>query len=263
MPETSSAQHPAGAAASEKNERLRLKLATGGILLALAIVVTVLRFHRLDELPPGLANDEGLEGWLALRVLQGEHAVFFPVSKGRAASNIYALAFSTALFGRTLWAMHLPTALGSAGMVFALFSLGRVLFGRDRSGRSAPWQGLFIGGVGAGLLAVSLGQTVTGRNSFNNVPHMTLLICLVSDAALEGVANDSKPAQSLADSVGRGLRRFAALYLYSGAFCFFTVSLVWIELSPAFWFRHRRGKTNQPAETGACREQVCSWARRQ
>ncbi len=177
MPETSSAQHPAGAAASEKNERLRLKLATGGILLALAIVVTVLRFHRLDELPPGLANDEGLEGWLALRVLQGEHAVFFPVSKGRAASNIYALAFSTALFGRTLWAMHLPTALGSAGMVFALFSLGRVLFGRDRSGRSAPWQGLFIGGVGAGLLAVSLGQTVTGRNSFNNVPHMTLLIC--------------------------------------------------------------------------------------
>ncbi len=178
MSESSSAQHPAAAPASEERERLRLKWATAAILVALAIVVMVLRFHRLDQLPPGIKNDEGLDGWLALRVLEGEHAVFFPVSKGRPASNIYGLAFSTALFGRTLFAMHLPAALGSAGMVFVLFWLGRVLFRRDSSGRPAPWRGLFIGAVCAGLMAVSLGQTVVGRTSYSTVPHMTMLICL-------------------------------------------------------------------------------------
>ena len=178
MPETASAQHPAGAAGSEENERLRIKLATGGALLALAVVVMVLRFHRLSEIPPGLFNDEGVDGSLALQVLRGEHALFFPVNRGRTASAIYALALSTSLLGRTLVAMHLPTALGSAGIVFVVFWLGRLLFGQDKSGRSAPWQGLFIGGVGAGLTAVSIGQTIIGRTSYNKVTHMTLLLCL-------------------------------------------------------------------------------------
>ena len=178
MPETESAQHPAGAAASEERERLRLKWATAAILVALAIVVIVLRFHRLSEIPPGLSNDEGVDGSLALQVLRGEHALFFPVNGGRTASAIYALALSTSLLGRTLVAMHLPTALGSAGIVFVVFWLGRLLFGQDKSGRSAPWQGLFIGGVGAGLTAVSIGQTIIGRTSYNKVTHMTLLLCL-------------------------------------------------------------------------------------
>ena len=112
-------------------ERLLLKLAVGGILLALALAVVLLRFQRLDALPPGLVEDEDRDGMGALRVLQGEYAVFFPDvdPHGRDASVIYALALSTLLFGRTLFAMHLPTALGSAGMVLAVFWMGRLLFG--------------------------------------------------------------------------------------------------------------------------------------
>ncbi len=179
MSETSpSAQRSTGVAGPEKAERVLLALVTGGILLALALAVLLLRFQRLSELPPGLAFDEGVHGELALKVLQGEHAVYFPVDYGRQAWAIYVLALSTHLTGRTLLAMHLPTALGSAGIVFVAFWLARLLFGKDESGRATPWRGLFIGGVGAGLLAVSIGQTVTGRSSYNEVIYMSLLLAL-------------------------------------------------------------------------------------
>ena len=171
-------QGSAGAVSLTKDERLRLRLVAGAIVVALALVVVVLRFHRLSELPPGLAEDEGLDGVLALKVLQGEHAVFFPVSNGREASAIYALALTTLVLGRTLLAMHLPTALGSTGLIFVVFWLGRLLFGRTESGRATPWQGLCIGAIGAGLLAVSLSQTVLGRTSYNKVTHFPLLLCL-------------------------------------------------------------------------------------
>ena len=162
------------------DERLCLRLAATGVLLALALAVVLLRLQRLDELPPGLVEDEDRDGLGALRVLQGEHAIFFPdIGDGREASAIYVLALSTLLFGRTLLAMHLPTALGSAGMVFAVFWLGRLLFGRDEeSEQAAPWRGLSIGGVGAGLMAVSLGQTILGRTAYNKTTHMPLLLCL-------------------------------------------------------------------------------------
>lgn len=168
LSETSpSAQRPNGAAVDPAAERCRLALVTGAILLALAVAVVLLRLQRLDEPPPGLNRDEGIDGALALQVLQGEHAIFFPIDQGREPSAIYALALSTTLFGRTLLAMHLPTALGSAGLVFAVFWLGRLLFGWDRGGRATPWRGLLIGGVGAGLMAVSVSQTIIGRTSYN------------------------------------------------------------------------------------------------
>ena len=181
MADTSpAARRSAGAAKCEKDNSLRFTLMTGVVLLALAFAVVVLRLYRLTEIPPGIAHDEGVDGVLALRVLQGEHAIFFlgPGNSGRDASTIYALALSTALFGRTLLAMHLPTGLGSAGMVFAVFWLGRLLFGRDKNGRATQWRGLLIGGMGAGLMTVSLSQTIIGRISFNNVTHMPLLLTL-------------------------------------------------------------------------------------
>ena len=80
---SSSTQRPIGAAGPERARRLCLTLVTGAVLLALALVVVVLRLQRLDELPPGLSRDEGIDGALALQVLQGEHAIFFPVDQGR------------------------------------------------------------------------------------------------------------------------------------------------------------------------------------
>ena len=162
-------------------ERLLLKLAVGGILLALALAVVLLRLQRLDELPPGIAGDENRDGMAALGVLQGEHAIFFTkvVNQGQEPWTIYGIALTTLLFGRTLFAMHLPTALGSAGMIFSAFWMGRLLFGRDEEGEQAtPWRGLFVGGVGAGLMVVSVGQTIMGRTAYSKITFMPLLLTL-------------------------------------------------------------------------------------
>ena len=176
----SSAQRPAGAAKSANNEHLHLRLVAGGIILALALAVVMLRFHRLSELPPGLAADEGAHGADALHVLQGEHAVFFPGNNGREGLIVYAVALATSFLGRTALAVRLPTAAASAGTVFAVFWLGWLLFGRDEeSERANPWRGLLVGGVGAGLLAVSLSQTQLGRTAFRaNFLPLLLSLCL-------------------------------------------------------------------------------------
>ncbi len=168
----------AGDIESEYSERRWVLLTAWVILIALALVVALLRLHRLDEVPAGLNRDEGIDGALALRVLDGEHAIFFPVDQGREPSAIYALALSTSLLGRNVLAMRLPTALGSTAMVVALFWMGRLLFGRDEGGQATPWRGLLIGGAGAGLMAVSMSQTIIGRTSYNKITHMPLLLVL-------------------------------------------------------------------------------------
>ena len=176
---TVSAQGPAGRAVSEKAARQRIILATGGILLVLALAVVLLRLQRLDELPLGLHHDEGTHGVDALRVLQGKHAVFFPANNGREGLIVYTIALAISFLGRTMLALRLPTALAGAGTVFVVFWLGRLLFGRDESGRVTPWRGLLVGGIGAGLLAVSLGQTIIGRAALRaNFLPLFLCLCL-------------------------------------------------------------------------------------
>ena len=181
MSETSSsAQRSTGIAGFVKHERLLLALAAGGIVFALALAVVLLRLQRLDELPPGIAFDEGTNGIDALRVLQGEHAVFYPeTGGGRETLGFYAMALSILALGRTPLAIHLPSALASSVTIFVVFWLGRLLFGSDESGRATPWRGLLVGGVGAGLLAVSLGQTIIGRTAFRgNFLPVFLCLCL-------------------------------------------------------------------------------------
>ena len=116
----------------------------------------------------------------ALRVLQGEYAVFFPENNGREGLIVYAIALAISLLGRTALAVRLPTALASAGTVLVVFWLGYLLFGRDEeSGRATPWRGLLVGGLGAGLLAVSISQTVLGRTAFRaNFLPLLLSLCL-------------------------------------------------------------------------------------
>ena len=149
----------------------------GGIAIALVLAAVMLRLHRLSDIPPGIYLTEGIHGVNALQVLQGDHAVFFPDDYGRAGMIIYAIALTTSLMGQTMLAVRLPSALASVGTVVAVFWLGQTLFGREENGRPTLWRGLLVGGVGAGLLAVSVAQTVMGRTAFRG-NFLPLLLCL-------------------------------------------------------------------------------------
>ena len=176
---TSPEQYPTGAAGSARANPFHVKLVAGGILFALAFVAAMLRLPHLDQFPRELHADEAANGLNALRVLRGEHAVFFPVHDGREGMIAYVLALSISLLGRTVLALRLPTALGSLGTVIVAFWLGWIFFGQDDRGRATPWRGLLIGGVGAGLLAVSLGHTTIGRASLRaNFLPLFLALCL-------------------------------------------------------------------------------------
>lgn len=140
-----------------------------------------LRLLGLDDIPPRLDSDEAIHGLNALQVRRGEHSVFFSENHGREGLIVYAIALSISFFGRTELAIRLPTALASAGAVFVVFWLGRTLFDRnEESGQATPWRGLIVGGVGAGLMAVSLGQTVIGRTAMrgNFLPFL-IPLCLI------------------------------------------------------------------------------------
>lgn len=183
---TPSYRYTSDSVAKPTSEPRHLKLAMAAILVTLALTVLILRFHRLDELPPGLYFDEGVNALDALQVLQGKYALYFPENFGREPLGIYLMALAISVLGRTELAIRLPTALASAGTVFAVFWFGRLLFGREGAGSLATqWRGLLVGGVGAGLLAVSLAQTIIGRTTFR-VNYLPLLLTLCLGLLWEG-----------------------------------------------------------------------------
>ena len=169
MPDSASAHRsPDNLAVAKTGGRVSPTLVMAGIVLALAVIVVLTRIYRIADIPPGIINDEGANGVDALRVLQGEHALFFAEkASGREPMAIYATALATRFFGPSLLAFHLPPVLASVGTVFVVFWLGLLLFGKDEeSGKPSPWRGLMIAGVGAGLLAASVGQTFVARGAF-------------------------------------------------------------------------------------------------
>ncbi len=154
------------------------RLIVAGITAVLTLAVLMLRLYRLGELPAGIQVSEALNGIDALRVLRGEHAVFFPSEfSGHEGLVVYLIALSITFLGQTDLALRLPTALASASTVFVVFWLGRLLYGRDEKGLETPWRGIFIGGAAASLMAVSIGQTVLGRTVFR-ANHLLLLLSL-------------------------------------------------------------------------------------
>ena len=158
---------------------------------------------------------------------------------------IYAIALTTSLLGRTILAVRLPTALASAGTVFAIFWLGQLLFGRDgETGRATPWRGLLVGGVGAGLLAVSLSQTVIGRTAFR-VNFLPLLLCLCLCLLWEGWRSRSWRWVALAGAIA-GLLAYTYIAARFTPFLFLILGLSF--LVP--WGRSEVGRRGRDRDRG-------------
>lgn len=151
--------------------RMGSRRAWFALLAGLAIlgVAAWLRLWQLGTVPAFFHFDEGNNGADALRVLAGEHALFFGANRGREGLIVYGVAAFTALLGRSMLAARLTGALASTLAVVALFWLGSILFAprgdrtADDHGGATRWRGLAIGALGAGAMAASLGLAIVGR----------------------------------------------------------------------------------------------------
>jgi len=156
---------------------MKVKRRWVALLAGLAIlgIAGYLRLWQLGEVPPFFHFDEGNNGADALSVLAGNHRLFFEANRGREGLIMYGVALFTALLGRSMLAARLTGALASTLAVLAVFWLGSVLFAaptqdneaapsdQDTSARLLHWRPLVIGGVGAGVMAASLGLAILGR----------------------------------------------------------------------------------------------------
>jgi 4-amino-4-deoxy-L-arabinose transferase-like glycosyltransferase len=101
--------------------------------LALALVVLLgglLRFYALDRLPPGLYQDEAVEGFDALRVLHGEFPIYLESNNGREPAFVYFLAAGIALLGRTPLALRAVSAAAGTAAIPIAYMAAKELFSR-------------------------------------------------------------------------------------------------------------------------------------
>lgn len=101
-------------------------------------VATALRFWQLGQIPPGLYRDEAFNGLDALRVLDGQLAVFFTANNGREPAYIYLTSLFVGLLGRSVTAVRLGAALVGTLTVLPVFLLARSWFG-GRVALLAAW----------------------------------------------------------------------------------------------------------------------------
>lgn len=121
----------------DKNSRSPSTFGWALLLLALGTAV-FLRLYQLGHWPPGLYRDEAFNGLDALRVLQGDLAVFFTANNGREPLYIYLTALSITLLGRTVLAVRLAAAVVGSLTTGLVYKLGRSWFGW-RVGLLAAW----------------------------------------------------------------------------------------------------------------------------
>ena len=118
---------------------------------------------------------------------------------------MYGVALAHALFGRSIWAIRLPTALASAGAVLTLFYAGCILFGtNEETNTPRPWLGIFIRGVSAALLAISLNHLALERLAFR--ANWLIFFASLSGFVVEGMA----PTDLVDDHLRRSMRRHPA-----------------------------------------------------
>ncbi len=80
-------------------------------MVGLTLLAAALRLIALSDVPPGLYRDEAFNGLDALRVLDGEHPIYFAANRGREPLFIYLIAATVGLLGRTPGALRLAAAI--------------------------------------------------------------------------------------------------------------------------------------------------------
>ncbi|TKJ30717.1 MAG: hypothetical protein CEE40_04285 [Chloroflexi bacterium B3_Chlor] len=94
-------------------------------ILILVCIAAFFRFHHLEEVPIGLWRDEAANGLEALRILDGNIAIFYGT---REPMFIYLAALSVALLGRTPLAIRVVAAIVGTATIPVTYLLVKELF---------------------------------------------------------------------------------------------------------------------------------------
>ncbi len=167
------------------------------LLLTLLLIGAALRFADFGQLPPGLYHDEAQHGLDALAVLQGQHPLYFTANNGREPLYIYLVAASVRAFGRSPWAVRLPSFFIGFLTLAATCRLARQLWGRKEAG----WA--------LAVFAVTFWPIHLSRVAFRAVL-LPLFTALFLAEGVRAVRRDSRRAWLAA-----GLLYGAAFYTYT------------------------------------------------
>jgi len=106
------------------------------ILFVLTAIAFVMRFYRLDSLPPGLFYDEafnGLDGWKLSQISVSQWPVFLTGNQGREALYVWLMALLHRANGLSVWTIRAVPALCGVLLTPALAWLAWEV---------APWLGV-------------------------------------------------------------------------------------------------------------------------
>lgn len=102
------------------------------ILISLLIILAIasfLRLWQLDLTPPGVYPDEAINANDALDSLGNkEFKVFYPENNGREGLYIWLISLSFAVFGPSIWALKIISALIGILTVLGIYLLSKELF---------------------------------------------------------------------------------------------------------------------------------------
>lgn len=97
------------------------------VIIALAVFF---RFWQFTSIPPGLYQDEAMNGADALTSLEtGDYKVFYTNNNGREGMIVWLDALAIKLFGTEPWVLRLFPAIAGVLAVLGLYFLARELFG--------------------------------------------------------------------------------------------------------------------------------------
>lgn len=126
-------------------------------VLGLTALAAALRLLSLSHVPPGLYRDEAFNGLDALRVLSGEHPIYFAANRGREPLFIYFIAATVRLFGRSPGALRLAAAVCGTLTVPATYLMARTWFNQR------------VGLLSAAIIAITYWHVQLSRVGFRAI----------------------------------------------------------------------------------------------
>lgn len=189
-------------------------------LLFILGVAAFLRLWQLGDVPSGLYRDEAYNGFDALGIWQGQHALFFTANNGREPLYIYLTALAVAIWGRTAFALRVGAAVVGILTTLATYKL------------AAEWFGQRVGLLTAWLWAVTLWPMHLGRIGLR----VGLMVPLLATAAWLATLAYRRQQNGLWLAAGA----IYALAFYSYAAVRFTPALLVVLMAYLLWQKNWR-----------------------